>query len=66
MEHTMRIMAVFILLLVLLVGLTVPTVLADSLDRLQAACEAGEADPGLCYVAEVGGLVTPAAEVARR
>jgi len=66
MEHTMRITAVVTILAVLLVGLAVPAVLAEGLDRFQAACEAGEADPGLCYVAEAGGLVTPAAEVARR
>ena len=65
MEHVMRYTMIFVILLVLLVGLAVPTVLADGLDRFRAACEAGEADPGLCFAAEVGGLVTPQA-VARR
>jgi hypothetical protein len=47
-----------LLVIVLLVcAVIIASALASSaVDSFQASCEAGEADPGLCRVAEIGGL----------
>ncbi|MBN1180505.1 MAG: hypothetical protein JXD18_14950 [Anaerolineae bacterium] len=46
----------FLVLVALALGPLVKPVVTH---QLEAGCAAGEIDAGLCWVAEVGGLVTP-------
>lgn len=67
MKNTLLIIA-----LLVCVAIFATTLLSSAVDTFRASCEAGEADPGLCRVAEIGGLFqddeptpAPAAEVER-
>lgn len=56
----------FVLLLLVVVGLIAGPLVGDLVTRqIEAGCAAGEIDAGLCWAAEVGGLVTPQAEANR-
>jgi len=67
MKNTLLVIA-----LLLCTVIIVSALLASAVDSFQASCEAGEADAGLCWVADLGGLFqdddptpAPAAEVER-
>jgi hypothetical protein len=59
-------------LLLVCVALVVTALVSSAVDSFEASCVSGDADPGLCRVAEIGGLFSddqatpaPAAEVGR-
>lgn len=51
------------LALCLVIVLSLVPLAADFVaSHVEAACQNGRADPGICYVVEVSGLVTPAVD----
>lgn len=68
MKNTLLVIALLLCAVIIVSALA-----SSAVDSFQASCEAGEADPGLCRVAEIGGLfdddaeatAAPAAEVGR-
>ena len=45
-----------IAMIVCVVALVAIVLVPSAVDAFQASCEGGDADPGLCKVAEIGGL----------
>ena len=45
-----------VVMIVCVVALAATVLIPSAVDAFQASCESGNADPGLCKVAETGGL----------
>ena len=63
--HPTHALAVVVLCLMVLAAIVAPSAYNAAVDHLQAGCDAGTIDAGICLVAEIGGLVTPAAAEAQ-